>query len=162
MKNRELILLLILGMTITTMLTPKVYSLVIVSEDFEFIGIKCYTIHGVSPNSIIHKIQLTCNTSVELYILGRALNITEVNTKPTEYDFLYTGSDISETFELSAIDVSILIYSENSVSGHITWDYGFGYPTEWSMVLIGIILIVSLGVGFFILYKVNRWRKLKE
>ncbi|MHA1231273.1 MAG: hypothetical protein ACTSPQ_11565 [Candidatus Helarchaeota archaeon] len=88
MKNRELILLLILGMTITT-----------------------------SPNSIIHKIQLTCNTSVELYILGRALNITEVNTKPTEYDFLYTGSDISETFELSAIDVSILIYSENSVSG---------------------------------------------
>ncbi|MHA1753693.1 MAG: hypothetical protein ACTSYZ_15110 [Candidatus Helarchaeota archaeon] len=162
MQNRVLYSILIIAFILPIFLVPNAEAMPIVEESFNLNGLKGYTVHGISSALVQHKITIKCNDSVSVYILNRALNMSEVNTQPTDYVYLFTGSNIVETFVLAGPVVSIIIYSSNNVSGSISWDYGLGIPDEGIMVIGGIIGMISLGVGLFVIYRIYRWRKLKE
>ncbi|MHA1269208.1 MAG: hypothetical protein ACTSPY_05415 [Candidatus Helarchaeota archaeon] len=154
--------LMLLVIIVPLLIIQSVEGLQVINEEFRFVGLRGYTIHAVSSSPVVHTIQINCNRTVSVYVLNRALNMSEVYTVPTDYIYSYTGSSIDESFTIASAAVSIIIYSEYSVEGRFTWDHGIGLPDEFVYLLTGIIVLVVIGVVCFIIYRIYRRRKLKE
>ncbi|MBD3227458.1 MAG: hypothetical protein GF329_04645 [Candidatus Lokiarchaeota archaeon] len=147
---------------LVALLLPSSRAIIIMSESYEFNGIRGYTVHAVSSGPVRHQVNSVNNASVTIYVLNRALNMSEVYSEPTDYVYSFSGTDINEVFTISAAAVSIIIYTENPVEGSITWDHSIGFPDQGMNILMAAIIITVVGVGLFIVYRVYRWRKLQE
>lgn len=162
MQKKTSFLILLFSVIFLLSLIPNSKGIIIMSESYEFSGLRGYTMHSVSSNPVKHQIKSVNNVSITIYVLERALNMSDVASEPADFVHTYSGSEIDEIFTLSASAVSIIIYSENPVDGSITWDHNIGFPDQGMNTLTYVILITITGVGLFIVYRIYRWRKLKE
>lgn len=160
-KNIRSVLILTL-VSFLLLLIPISNGMVVVSDTYEFSGLRGYTVHCVSSSPIQHTINLDNNDTVSVYVLDRALNISDFGSIPADYVEVFTGRGMDETFVLSSPVVTIIIEAINPVRGSISWDHGLGFPDEGMTMLTWTIILVSLGVGLFVVYRIYRWRKLKE
>jgi hypothetical protein len=160
-KNIRSVLILA-SVSFLLLLIPISNGIVVVNDAYEFVGLRGYTVHCVSSSPIQHTINLDNNDTVSVYVVNRALNISDFGAVPADYVEVFTGRGMTETFVLSATVVTIVVEAINPVRGTISWDHGLGFPDEGMTMLTWIIVMLSVGIGLFVVYRIYRWRKLKE